>query len=117
LFNIIPFQDVFKECIEYFGESSRNADAIAFFSLLVRFVRAFKVSRWSVWLLILPETAFFSLQTTDQENEQRRRLEAAAKNNRADQKRQQVTFDIILIFQQLDFEFIFYFNRLKSSAN
>lgn len=37
-------QDSFKECIEYFGESSRNADANAFFSLLVRFVRAFKVS-------------------------------------------------------------------------
>nr|XP_029712129.1 formin-like protein isoform X2 [Aedes albopictus] len=35
-------QDSFKECIEYFGESSRNADANAFFSLLVRFVRAFK---------------------------------------------------------------------------
>ncbi|XP_049545138.1 formin-like protein [Anopheles darlingi] len=51
-------QESFKECIEYFGESSRNADANAFFSLLVRFVRAFK--------------------TCDQENEQRRRLEAAA---------------------------------------
>lgn len=51
-------QDSFKECIEYFGESSRNADANAFFSLLVRFVRAFK--------------------TCDQENEQRRRLEQAA---------------------------------------
>ncbi|XP_021709642.1 formin-like protein CG32138 [Aedes aegypti] len=51
-------QDSFKECIEYFGESSRNADANAFFSLLVRFVRAFKAC--------------------DQENEQRRRLEQAA---------------------------------------
>ncbi|XP_065073581.1 formin-like protein [Ochlerotatus camptorhynchus] len=51
-------QDSFKECIEYFGESSRNADANAFFSLLVRFVRAFKAC--------------------DQENEQRRRLELAA---------------------------------------
>lgn len=36
-------QEVFKECVEYFGESSRNADANAFFSLLVRFTRAFKV--------------------------------------------------------------------------
>lgn len=36
-------QDAFKECLEYFGESSRNPDANAFFSLLVRFVKAFKV--------------------------------------------------------------------------
>lgn len=36
-------QEAFKECIEFFGESSRNADANAFFSLLVRFVKAFKV--------------------------------------------------------------------------
>jgi hypothetical protein len=36
-------QQSFKECLEYFGESSRNPDANAFFSLLVRFVKAFKV--------------------------------------------------------------------------
>lgn len=36
-------QGTFKECIEFFGESSRNSDANAFFSLLVRFVKAFKV--------------------------------------------------------------------------
>lgn len=36
-------QSTFKECIEFFGESSRNSDANAFFSLLVRFVKAFKV--------------------------------------------------------------------------
>lgn len=36
-------QTVFKECVEYFGESSRNADANAFFSLLVRFTKAVKV--------------------------------------------------------------------------
>jgi formic-like protein len=37
-------QQSFKECLEYFGESSRNPDANAFFSLLARFVKAFKVS-------------------------------------------------------------------------
>lgn len=37
-------QDAFQECVEYFGESPRTADANTFFSLLVRFVRAFKVS-------------------------------------------------------------------------
>lgn len=37
-------QDAFHECVEYFGESPRTADANTFFSLLVRFVRAFKVS-------------------------------------------------------------------------
>lgn len=36
-------QDVFRECVEYFGESHRTTDANAFFSLLVRFARAFKV--------------------------------------------------------------------------
>lgn len=36
-------QDAFKECVEYFGDSSRNADAAAFFALIVRFTRAFKV--------------------------------------------------------------------------
>lgn len=36
-------QDAFKECLEYFGESSRNLDAAAFFSLLVRFIKAVKV--------------------------------------------------------------------------
>lgn len=37
-------QEAFKDCVEFFGESSRNADANAFFALLVRFVKAFKVS-------------------------------------------------------------------------
>ncbi len=37
-------QQSFKECLEYFGESSRNPDANAFFSLLTRFVKVFKVS-------------------------------------------------------------------------
>lgn len=36
-------QETFKDCLEFFGESSRNSDANAFFSLLVRFVKAFKV--------------------------------------------------------------------------
>lgn len=36
-------QTKFKECVEYFGESSRNVDANAFFSLLVRFTKAVKV--------------------------------------------------------------------------
>lgn len=52
------FKAVFKECVEYFGESARNADANAFFALMVRFTKAFKAS--------------------DQENEQRRRLAHAA---------------------------------------
>ncbi|GFG38927.1 hypothetical protein Cfor_11083, partial [Coptotermes formosanus] len=74
-------QDAFHECVEYFGESPRTADANTFFSLLVRFVRAFKLA--------------------DQENEQRRRLEQAAlealnkpneeviKRNKLNQKKQQ----------------------------
>ncbi|XP_041631337.1 formin-like protein isoform X5 [Drosophila kikkawai] len=72
-------QDAFKECVEYFGESSRNADAAAFFALIVRFTRAFKQH--------------------DMENEQRRRLEQAASKketdqvhlrNKANQKKQQL---------------------------
>lgn len=42
-------QQSFKECLEFFGESSRNPDANAFFSLLVRFVKAFKVSLFLIW--------------------------------------------------------------------
>lgn len=72
--------EAFRECIEFFGESPRQADANTFFSLLVRFARAFKAA--------------------DQENEQRRRLEAAAaealntseeviKRNKLNQKKQQ----------------------------
>lgn len=37
-------QEAFKECVEYFGDSSRNADAAAFFSLIIRFARAFRVN-------------------------------------------------------------------------
>lgn len=36
-------QDAFRECVEYFAESPRTTDANSFFSLLVRFTRAFKV--------------------------------------------------------------------------
>ncbi|KRT86828.1 hypothetical protein AMK59_639, partial [Oryctes borbonicus] len=75
-------QDTFRECVEYFAESPRTTDANSFFSLLVRFTKSFKV--------------------TDQENEQRRRLELAAMNannktnedvlkkNKLNQKKQQV---------------------------
>lgn len=74
-------QEAFRECVEYFAESPRTTDANTFFSLLVRFVKAFKA--------------------TDQENEQRRRLELAAQNannkanedvmkkNKINQKKQQ----------------------------
>ncbi|XP_012272869.1 formin-like protein CG32138 [Orussus abietinus] len=72
--------EAFRECVEFFGESPRQADANTFFSLLVRFARAFKAA--------------------DLENEQRRRLEAAAaealntseevvKRNKLNQKKQQ----------------------------
>lgn len=36
-------QDSFRECVEYFAESPRSTDANTFFSLLVRFVKSFKV--------------------------------------------------------------------------
>ncbi|KAL3270120.1 hypothetical protein HHI36_009178 [Cryptolaemus montrouzieri] len=74
-------QEAFRECVEFFAESPRTTDANTFFPLLVRFVKAFKV--------------------TDQENEQRRRLELAAlnannktnedvaKKNKINQKKQQ----------------------------
>ncbi|XP_039753200.1 formin-like protein isoform X3 [Pararge aegeria] len=70
-------QDSFAACVEYFGEAPRSCDANAFFSLLVRFTRAFKQA--------------------DMENEQRRRLEAAAHADNLDpnkaklsQKKQQL---------------------------
>lgn len=36
-------QETFRECVEYFGETPRSCDANTFFSLLVRFSKAFKV--------------------------------------------------------------------------
>lgn len=38
-------QDAFTKCVEFFGESTRSTDAAGFFSLLVRFVRGFKVCK------------------------------------------------------------------------
>lgn len=43
-------QESFKECVEYFGESHRTVDANTFFNLIVRFIKAFKVSFQSVFL-------------------------------------------------------------------
>lgn len=36
-------QNMFKECVEYFGESSHSTDANTFFMMIVRFVRSVKV--------------------------------------------------------------------------
>ncbi|XP_048478769.1 formin-like protein isoform X1 [Plutella xylostella] len=74
-------QDSFASCVEYFGEEApRGADANAFFSLLVRFTRAFKQA--------------------DMENEQRRRLEAAnnaeqdpAKSKHSQKKQQEAVIN------------------------
>ncbi|XP_032599410.1 formin-like protein isoform X6 [Drosophila grimshawi] len=97
-------QDAFKECVEYFGDSSRNADAAAFFALIVRFTRAFK--------------------QLDQENEQRRRLEQAAAlaaskkesdqvmmRNKFNQKKQQLPTNCALSLQDA------VINELKSKTH
>ncbi|KAI5752250.1 hypothetical protein M8J77_015180 [Diaphorina citri] len=66
--------EAFKDCVEAFGEPARGTDANAFFPLLVRFIKAFRVA--------------------DQENETRKRLEAAAReaaiNGNSPQQQQQV---------------------------
>lgn len=41
-------QEAFKDCVEFFGESPRSTDANAFFSLLVRFARSFKVDKFDL---------------------------------------------------------------------
>lgn len=41
-------QESFRECVEYFAESSRTTDANTFFSLLVRFAKAFKVKSYTL---------------------------------------------------------------------
>ncbi|XP_017128396.1 formin-like protein isoform X3 [Drosophila elegans] len=97
-------QEAFKECVEYFGDSSRNADAAAFFALIVRFTRAFKQH--------------------DQENEQRLRLEKAAAlaaskkesdqvlmRNKVNQKKQQLPSNGALSLQDA------VINELKSKAH
>ena len=38
-------QEAFRSCVEYFGESPRTSDANSFFSLIMRFVKAFKVKK------------------------------------------------------------------------
>ncbi|KAH8270599.1 hypothetical protein KR018_012146 [Drosophila ironensis] len=115
-------QDAFKECVEYFGDSSRNADAAAFFALIVRFTRAFKVgfqlnigSNVMETISLLPP-----LQQHDQENEQRRRLEQAASKkesdqvllrNKVNQKKQQLPSNCALSLQDA------VINELKSKAH
>ena len=105
-------QQSFVECLEFFGESSRNPDANAFFSLLVRFVKAFKVSRREKSSVTIGYLFEMKLQTIDQENEQRRRLEQAVLlasmkkedaaqvtlRNKPNQKKQHVSLHISLLF-------------------
>lgn len=47
-------QDSFRECVEYFGESPKMTDANAFFSMLVRFTKAFKVSSAEIVPIYFP---------------------------------------------------------------
>lgn len=37
-------QDSFKDCVEYFGETASNTDAKTFFTVIIRFIKEFKVS-------------------------------------------------------------------------
>lgn len=46
-------QESFTECVEFFGESGRTTNATTFFSMLVRFVRAFKVINLPFYLFFL----------------------------------------------------------------
>ncbi|XP_059622727.1 formin-like protein isoform X1 [Phlebotomus argentipes] len=88
-------QESFKECVEFFGESSRSTDANTFFSLLVRFVRAFK--------------------TADQENEQRRRLEQAAALAATKRENEEVVLRNKINNQKKQQEAVI--NELKSKTN
>lgn len=102
--------EAFHTCVEFFGESTIQVDANTFFSLLVRFARAFKVCVLHlVYLFILIlffNLLIFIIQAADQENERRRRLEAAAveafntseeviKRNKLNQKKQQVCYTFL----------------------
>lgn len=64
----------FRDCVEAFGEPARGSDANRFFPLLVRFIKAFRLA--------------------DQENETRKRIEAATReaesNGNSPQQQQQV---------------------------
>ncbi|XP_076328093.1 LOW QUALITY PROTEIN: formin-like protein [Tachypleus tridentatus] len=55
-------QEAYSDCVEYFGESARTVAPNTFFSLFVRFLKAFKQA--------------------EQENEQRRKQERAAKETK-----------------------------------
>lgn len=54
-------QDSFKDCVEYFGESPSTIDANSFFSLLVRFARAFKVGQANLVCRLRSQLIWFSL--------------------------------------------------------
>jgi len=43
-------QESFRDCVEYFGEPCRGTDANTFFSMLVRFIKAFKVNKCVIFL-------------------------------------------------------------------
>lgn len=46
-------QESFRDCVEYYGEPRRGTDANTFFSMLVRFVKAFKVSTFIMIIIIV----------------------------------------------------------------
>lgn len=133
-------QDAFKECVEYFGEQSRNADANSFFSLLVRFVRGVKVNIFELYsfygIFTEKKCLRFSQKTADQENEQRRRLDQATalaaskkqndevvlRNNKINQKKQQVNYRLNLLSIESKINDFFclqeaVINELKSKNN
>lgn len=43
-------QEAFNNVVNYFGESAKTAPPSVFFPVFVRFIKAYKVSRCSVWL-------------------------------------------------------------------
>lgn len=53
-------QESFRDCIEYFGEPRRGTDANTFFSMLVRFVKAFKVNKFDVFHIFSNCNFFYS---------------------------------------------------------
>lgn len=52
-------QESFRDCVEYFGEPRRGTDANAFFSMLVRFVKAFKVKKFDVFYNYIIKVVYY----------------------------------------------------------
>ena len=87
-------ESLFKECVEYFGENPKMTDANTFFGYFVRFIQLWK--------------------TSEQENERRKKLMEAAKNQKLQEEEEVAKKNQANQRKNLQHQLI---NEFKSKAN